>query len=135
MKQKLAPIPLDLYPTKEPYKPSYSELMAELEADKKRAQTEKEKKKASYHPDLHRGFGIFLCLLGLLSLIGSVILIFMIVFVIFIAYAKNLTLKVVSGFKLGPYCNTQANQRIQVDFDNRKIAVSQTNQAKTAKQF
>jgi len=32
MKQKLAPIPLDLYPTKEPYKPSVSELMAALEA-------------------------------------------------------------------------------------------------------
>jgi len=32
MKQKLAQIPLDPYPTKEPYKPSYSELMAALEA-------------------------------------------------------------------------------------------------------
>ena len=32
MKQKLAQIPLDLYPTKEPYKPSVSELMAALEA-------------------------------------------------------------------------------------------------------
>ena len=28
--QKLAPIPLTLYPTEEPYKPSYSELMAEF---------------------------------------------------------------------------------------------------------
>ena len=45
MKQKLAPIPLSLYPTKEPYKPSYSELMAELEAENKRVQIEKEKKR------------------------------------------------------------------------------------------
>jgi len=45
MKQKLAPIPLDLYPPKEPYKPSYSELMAELEVYKKRVQIEKEKAK------------------------------------------------------------------------------------------
>ena len=45
MRQKLDLIPPDLYPTKEPYKPSYSELMAELEADNKRAQIEKEKKR------------------------------------------------------------------------------------------
>ena len=31
MKQKLAPIPLSLYPKEKPYKPSYSELMVEFE--------------------------------------------------------------------------------------------------------
>tara|TARA_B100000674_G_C37206600_1_gene630737 strand:+ start:136 stop:357 length:222 start_codon:yes stop_codon:yes gene_type:complete len=45
MKQKLDLIPLSLYPTEEPYKPSYSELMAELEVDNKRVQIEKEKKR------------------------------------------------------------------------------------------
>ena len=31
IKQKLEPIPLSLYPTEEPYKPNYSELVAEFE--------------------------------------------------------------------------------------------------------
>ena len=72
MKQKLAPIPLSLYPIEEPYKPSYSELMAELEVYKKRVQIEKEEKRKRREeakktkvlvPDLYHGFGIFLCLL------------------------------------------------------------------------
>ena len=62
MKQKIAPIRLTLYPTEEPYKPNYSELMAELEADKKGFKSKKrERESKAMHPDLYHGFGIFLC--------------------------------------------------------------------------
>ena len=106
MKQKLAPIPLSLYPTDEPYKPNYSELMAELEAHKKRAQIEKEKKrKQREEAKKNQSFGsrliswfwyLFVPIGFYFLLVDPVILILMIGFVIFMAYIRNLVLKVAS---------------------------------------
>ena len=107
MKQKLAPIPLSLYPTKEPYKPSYSELMAELEADNKRAQIEKEKKRKqreeakknqSFRSRLISWFWYLFVPAGFyFLLVDPAIFIFMVGFVIFMAYTKNLASKVFNG--------------------------------------
>ena len=107
MKQKLDLIPPDLYPTKEPYKPSYSELMAELEADNKRAQIEKEKKRKqreeakknqSFGSRLISWFWVLFVPTGCyFFLVDPVILILMIGFVIFMAYIRNLVLKVANA--------------------------------------
>lgn len=103
MKEKLALIPLTLDSPEEPYKPSYSELMAELEADNKRAQIEKEKAKRSKK---NQSFGsrliswfwyLFVPAGFYFLLVDPVILILMIGFVIFTAYIKNLASKVVNG--------------------------------------
>jgi cytochrome c-type biogenesis protein CcmH/NrfG len=102
--EKIGLIPLDLYPTKEPYKPSYSELMAELEVEKKRVQIEKEKKRKqraeakknqNYASRLISWFWYLFVPIGFyFLLVDPVILILMIGFVIFIAYIKTLALKV-----------------------------------------
>ena len=107
MKQKLAPIPLDLYPTKEPYKPSYSELMVELEVDKKRVQIEKEKKRKqreeakknqSFGSRLISWFWYLFVPAGFYFLfVDPVILILMIGFIIFMAYLRNLVSKVANA--------------------------------------
>ena len=108
MKQKIAPIPLTLHPPEEPYKPSYSELMAELETYNKRVQIEKEKKRKqreetkknqSYASRLVSWFWYRFVPIGFyFLLVDPVILVLMIGFVIFMAYIKNLASKVVSGF-------------------------------------
>tara|TARA_Y100001934_G_C11846107_1_gene537346 strand:- start:181 stop:567 length:387 start_codon:yes stop_codon:yes gene_type:complete len=107
MKQKLAPIPLDLYPIKEPYKPDYSELIAELEADHKRVQIEKEeKRKQREEAKKNQSFGfrltswfwyIFVPIGFYFLLVDPVILILMIGFFIFMAYIRNLVLKVANA--------------------------------------
>ena len=103
MKQKLELVPLTLYPIKEPYKPSYSKLMAELEVDTKRAQIEKEKKRKqkeeakksqTFASRLISWFWYLFLPTGFYFLfVDPIILILMIVFVILMAYIRNLASK------------------------------------------
>ena len=111
MKQKIAPIRLTLYPTEEPYKPNYSELMAELEADNKRVQIVKEKKRKqreeakknqSFVFRLISWFWYLFVPTGFyFLLVDPVILILMIGFVIFMAYVRVLTSKVLNAPSVG----------------------------------
>ena len=111
MKQKLELIPPRLAPTKELYKPSYSDLMAEIDADKKRVQIEKEKKrrqreearkKLSFGSKLISCFWYFCITTGFyFLLVDPKILLLMIVFVIFMVYTRNLVSKIFNGPAVG----------------------------------